>query len=63
MVNGASASMTDTPAKQWEGITQSVGQKRGCRFPVVQLAGLFCLASGPAAGVGFQEEYVGDDSR
>lgn len=45
VVDGTSASMADTPANQLE-FPQSGGQKRGCGFPVVQLVGLFCLASG-----------------
>jgi len=45
VVDGSSASLADTPANQLE-FPQSGGQKRGCGFPVVQLVGLFCLASG-----------------
>ncbi len=45
VADGTSASLADTPANQWE-FPQSGGQKRGCGFPVVQLVGLFCLASG-----------------
>jgi len=44
VVDGTSCSMPDTAANQ-EAFPQPGGQKPGCGFPVVQLVGLFDLAS------------------
>lgn len=45
VVDGASASMPDTPEgqKAWP---QPCGQKPGCGFPVIRLVAMFCWASG-----------------
>jgi hypothetical protein len=45
IIDGTGLSMPDTPANQaaWP---QPVGQKPGCGFPVLKMAGLFSLASG-----------------
>jgi hypothetical protein len=45
IIDGTGISMPDTPANQavWP---QPVGQKPGCGFPVMKMAGLFSLASG-----------------
>ncbi len=45
VVDGSSVQLPDTAANQKE-YPQPSGQKRGCGFPVMKLAGLFSLASG-----------------
>jgi len=45
VVDGTGCSMPDTPGNQAL-YPQPGGQKPGCGFPVAQLVGLFCLASG-----------------
>jgi hypothetical protein len=45
LVDGTGVSMPDTPENQarWP---QSSSQKRGCGFPLMNLVGIFCLATG-----------------
>jgi hypothetical protein len=45
LVDGTGVSMPDTPENQ-ERWPQSTSQKPGCGFPMMNLVGLFCLATG-----------------
>jgi len=45
LVDGTGISMPDTPENQ-ERWPQSAGQKPGCGFPLMNLAGIFCLLTG-----------------
>lgn len=45
VVDGSSASMSDTPELQ-EAYPQPCGQSAGCGFPVVQFVALFCWSTG-----------------
>ena len=56
ILDGTGLSMPDTPANQnrWP---QPGGQKPGCGFPVLRMAGLFCMASGALLRYAFGSKH------
>ena len=56
ILDGTGLSMPDTPANQrrWP---QPGGQKPGCGFPVLRMAGLFCLSSGALLRYAFGNKH------
>jgi len=52
VVDGSSTQLPDTAANQKE-YPQPTNQRRGCGFPVMKLAVLFCLASGAVLAAAF----------
>ncbi len=56
ILDGTGLSMPDTPAnqRQWP---QPGGQKPGCGFPLLRMAGLFCLGSGALLRYAFGSKH------
>ena len=59
VVDGSGVSAPDTPSLQ-EAYPQSLSQKPGCGFPLIQLVGLFCWASGALLELVYDARTVGE---
>lgn len=59
VVDGTGCSMPDTPANQKK-YPQPTSQRKGCGFPALSLAGVFCLATGAVLDVALGRENAHD---
>lgn len=59
VVDGSGVSAPDTPALQ-RAYPQSPSQKPGCGFPLIQMVGLFCWASGALLELVYAARHVGE---
>jgi hypothetical protein len=59
VVDGSGVSAPDTPALQ-KAYPQSPSQKPGCGFPLIQMVGLFCWASGACLKLVYDARTVGE---
>jgi len=59
VVDGTGVSAPDTPALQ-QAYPQSPSQKPGCGFPLIQMVGLFCWASGALLELVYAARQVGE---